>query len=139
MRYGPRASRFRAAAIAAMLVTLPALGQGTAVLTGTVTDASTEQPIENVVVTATSPSLQGEQTVVTDASGLFRLPQLPGGTYTLRFESERYKPFSRGGIVLRLDTTVRVNTQLLPSELTEEVTRVEPGTTIGFLPYAVLT
>ncbi len=56
------------------------------VITGTVSDASTKQPAADVVVTATSPNLQGEQVVVTDASGQYRIPQLPTGNYSLRFE-----------------------------------------------------
>ena len=55
-------------------------------------------PVADVVVTATSPALQGEQVVVTDASGLYRVPQLPPGTYTLRFEKETYRPYTRTGI-----------------------------------------
>ena len=47
----------------------------TSVLVGNVVDASTKTPVADVVVTATSPSLQGEQVVVTDATGLYRVPQ----------------------------------------------------------------
>src|SRR5262245_64691771 len=69
----------------------------TSVLTGNVVDASTKTPVADVVVTATSPSMQGEQVVVTDGSGLYRIPQLPPGSYSLRFEKETYRPFSRAG------------------------------------------
>src|SRR5512143_1663217 len=78
---------------ACVLVLLPGLGVAQtgsvltgAVLTGTVVDASTRAPLQNVVVTATSPALQGEQVVVTDETGTYRVPQLPAGTYALRFE-----------------------------------------------------
>jgi hypothetical protein len=54
---------------------------GTGVLTGRVVDVSTQQPVVDVVVTATSPALQGEQIVVTDASGTYRIPNLPPGLY----------------------------------------------------------
>ena len=49
------------------LAVLPAtaVGQGSGVLTGTVVDASTQAPLQNVTVTATSPGIQGEQIVVT--------------------------------------------------------------------------
>ena len=75
---------------------------------------STKKPVADVVVTATSPSLQGEQVVVTDASGHYRIPQLPPGTYTLRFEKETYRPFSRAGIERRRESTLRLNVELLP-------------------------
>src|SRR5215472_4324268 len=86
----------------------------TSVLTGNVIDASTKAPVADVVVTATSPSLQGEQVVVTDGTGLYRVPQLPPGVYTLRFEKETYRPYSRTGIEVAADRTLRLNVELLP-------------------------
>ena len=104
-----------------VLLLLPGLGiaqSGSvitgAVLTGTVTDASTGAPVPNVVVTATSPSLQGEQVVLTDETGTYRAPQLPQGTYTLHFERENYRPFAKEGIDLPAGYTLRFNPQLVP-------------------------
>src|SRR5690349_7936748 len=77
----------------AMFVAGPAYAQssgGAGVLTGTVVDASDKKPAKDVVVTATSPALQGEQVVVTDGAGFFRIPELPAGTYTLAFEKDGY-------------------------------------------------
>ena len=101
-----------------------AFAQGSAVLTGTVTDAATRQPVADVVVTATAPQLQGEQVVVTDALGLYRIPQLPPGSYTLRFEKERFKPFTRAAIPVQLDKTVRLNVELLPESIQGETIEV---------------
>ena len=83
-------------------------------LIGNVVDAATKAPVGDVVVTATSPALQGEQVVVTDATGLYRVPQLPPGTYTLRFEKESYRPYSRTAIDVPADRTLRLNVELLP-------------------------
>ncbi len=100
-------------------------------LTGTVTDAATGRPVPDVVVTATSPALQGEQVVVTDVSGLYRIPQLPPGQYTLRLEGEAYKPFTRGDISLRIDRTIRLNVQLQPESIqAEEVIAVGRAPTV---------
>jgi hypothetical protein len=108
-----------------------ALAQGTSVLLGSVTDTSTKRPVGDVVVTATSPNLQGEQVVVTDDSGNYRIPQLPPGVYTLRFEKEAYKPYSRDGIALRLDYSVRLNVELVPeSFLTEQIEVVAQAPTV---------
>jgi hypothetical protein len=107
----------RAVGWLALLMSLPAQAQGTSVLTGTVSDSSSGKAVEDVVVTATSPALQGEQIVVTDSSGLYRLPNLPPGTYELRLEKEGFKPFTRGGIDLGLNQTLRVNVDLLPEAL----------------------
>jgi hypothetical protein len=110
----------RAAGVIALLASFispTAYAQGVSVLTGTVTDASTHQPVSDVVVTATAPQLQGEQIVVTDASGSYRIPQLPPGVYSIRFEKEGYHPYTRGGIELRTDVTLRVNIDLLPEAI----------------------
>jgi len=108
--------------LALSLMASPALAQGTSVLFGTVTDTTTKRPVADVLVTATSPNLQGEQTVVTDNSGAYRIPQLPSGSYTLRFEREAFKPYLRENVTVRLDYSVRVNVELIPeSALTEEV------------------
>jgi hypothetical protein len=109
-----------------------ALAQGTAVLTGTVIDTQSRRPIGDVVVTATSPALQGEQIVVTDASGHYRIPNLPPGDYSIRADKEAFKPFARGGIGLRADSTIRVNVELLPEAIQggEEIVVVGSAPTV---------
>lgn len=97
------------------------MAQGTAVVTGTIINSADKKPLPDAVVTLTSPALQGEQTVVSDKSGTYRIPQLPPGPYTLRVEAEGFHPYSRGGIQVRVDTTIRVNVELLPSGLSEEM------------------
>jgi outer membrane receptor protein involved in Fe transport len=99
------------------------IGSGT--LIGKVIDASNKKPLIDVVVTATSPSLQGEQTVVSDGSGAFRIPNLPPGRYTVRYEGDTYRTTSRSGIDLLATVTLRVDAELLPETLrAEEVTVV---------------
>ncbi|MFP2925723.1 TonB-dependent receptor domain-containing protein [Pyxidicoccus sp. 3LG] len=97
---------------------------------GTIIDAQSRQPVPDVVVTATSPNLQGEQTVVSDAQGNYRIPQLPPGVYTLRFEKEQFKPYARSDVQLRLNRTIRVNVELLPESLGEVVEIVGAPPTI---------
>ncbi|HET6149181.1 MAG TPA: TonB-dependent receptor [Polyangia bacterium] len=119
-------------AAVSLLGSSPAVAQlGSGTLTGKVVDASSKQPLADVVVTATSPALQGEQTVVTDKSGAFRIPTLPPGVYTLRYEGETYRPYSRGGIQLLSTVTLRVDAELLPETLrAEEVTIVARPPTV---------
>ena len=113
-----RSGPFGALVLAAALLPSVVLAQGaTSVLTGNVVDTQTHAPVPDVVVTATSPSLQGEQVVVTDSSGLYRIPQLPPGTYTLRFEKETYHPYNRTGLDVAADRTLRLNVELLPETL----------------------
>ena len=127
----PSASGRRAAVAASLLATSPAVAQGSGVLTGTILDTATKRPIPDVVVTLTSPAMQGEQTVVTDKSGSYRLPNLPPGPYTLRAEGDGFKPYTRGGITMRLDSTIRVNAELLPEGIrADEVVVVGKAPTV---------
>lgn len=111
--------------VAGLLIGSVALAQSSSsVIIGTVANADPAKkgaPLADVVVIATSPNLQGEQTVYSDAQGQYRIPQLPPGVYTLRFESEGFKPFSRSDIQLRLNRTIRVNVELLPEAFTEQI------------------
>jgi phage gp45-like len=95
------------------------------VLIGAVLDAADHKPIKDAVVTATSPALQGEQVVVTDASGFYRIPGLPAGEYALQFEADGHKPVTRGGIALRSGATLRLDVDVLPVTLTAEEVKVE--------------
>ncbi len=120
------------------VVVVASLSYGTAayadsVIVGQVVSADGKSPISDVVVTATSPNLQGEQVVVTDAQGQYRIPQLPPGVYNLRFDKESFKPFSRPEIQLRLDRTIRVNVELLPEafQTTIDVVARPPTIDVG--------
>jgi hypothetical protein len=106
-----------------LLLGSSAWAQGTAVITGKIINSADKKPLQDAVVTVTSPSLQGEQTVVSDASGQYRIPQLPSGNYTIRVDIEGFRPFSRGDIQLRIDRTIRFNVEMLPEGgLSEEIT-----------------
>ncbi|NVJ20243.1 carboxypeptidase regulatory-like domain-containing protein [Myxococcus sp. AM011] len=97
-----------------------ALAQSSTII-GTVIDARSRQPVPDVFITATSPNLQGEQTVVSDAEGHYRIPRLPPGVYLLRFEQEVYKSFARTDVQLRLNRTIRLNVELMPKSPDEMV------------------
>ncbi|HEU4408802.1 MAG TPA: TonB-dependent receptor [Polyangiaceae bacterium] len=110
-----------------LLLSTPAWAQtiGVATLSGKVVDTSSKAPLADAVVTVTSAALQGEQTVVTDGSGFYRIPNLPPGDYTLRVDADGYRAYARGGIALRVNITVRLDLELLPESLTAaEVTVV---------------
>ncbi|MFE8602581.1 mucoidy inhibitor MuiA family protein [Archangium violaceum] len=103
---------------------------GSSTIVGTVLTADTKRPMADVVITAVSPNLVGEQIVVTDAQGQYRIPQLPPGVYALRFDKESFKPMTRSEIQLRLDRTVRVNVELLPESMSEAIAIVAAPPTI---------
>ncbi len=126
--------RARAWCVLLLLLGTSAWAQGTAVITGKIINSADKKPLQDAVVTATSPSLQGEQTVVSDGSGQYRIPQLPPGVYTIRVEAEGFRPYARGDIRLLIDRTIRFNVELLPEGgLSEEmvVTATPPSIDVG--------
>ncbi|MET0342565.1 MAG: TonB-dependent receptor [Polyangiales bacterium] len=102
---------------ASSITPLAAAQQGTTSLVGSVTDASSGQPVLDAVVTVTSPNLQGEEIAVSDESGSYRIQGLPPGVYTLRVESDTFRPYARTELDLHADTTIRLNVSLLPEAI----------------------
>jgi len=90
-------------------------------LTGIVTDAQ-GAVLPGVTVTATSPSLLGERTTVTQADGRYLFPGLPSGTYKLSFDLAGFKKFERDNIAVVLGQTISFDAQMQIGGLTESVT-----------------
>src|SRR4026208_409834 len=82
--------------VACLLIT--AAAAGAQVPTGTTPGrvvSSDQAPLPGVTVTATSPSLQGDRTVVTTENGDFIIPLLPPGDYTLLFELSGFQSLKK--------------------------------------------
>jgi hypothetical protein len=111
-----------------VLVAAGALAQSipTSTLTGKVTAEGA--PLPGVVVTATSPSLQGERTAVTSGSGDYRIPLLPPGDYAVTFEMEEMQSTTRT-LTLTAARTDRLDVEMNLAELTEEITVTEKSMT----------
>ncbi|HYC60491.1 MAG TPA: TonB-dependent receptor [Thermoanaerobaculia bacterium] len=114
---------YRYLAVVAMLLlaTVGAFAQSavTGALTGGVT--SDGAPLPGVLVTATSPQLQGTRTAVSDANGNYNLAALPPGDYTLRFSLEGLQEATRSARVT-VAGTARVDVDLKVSSVTESIT-----------------
>lgn len=96
--------------------------QGDAVIIGIVKDAQTGDPIAEASVSVTGESLQGEQAVITDSSGIFRLPNLPPGVYEVQIARDGYEVLTRPNVRLQANSTIRIDTRLRKAET--ETTRV---------------
>lgn len=116
-----------------VVVTSARAAQSASTLVGKVTDRSTGQGVSDVQVVVTSNSLQGEQSVLTDASGSYRIPNLPAGTYTVQFFHGSYKPYTNTqAVVLRTNQTIRYNAPLQPQGMEEMQVLVEvPSVDVG--------
>ena len=108
-------------------VGMTAWGQGvqTGPLTGTVVDQS-GLVVPGVAVTATSPALQGARTDVTDSNGVYTIPGLPPGEYTVRFELQGLRTVQATqrvelGLTARLDAEMRVAAVTEQVQVTAEI------------------
>jgi hypothetical protein len=90
--------------------------QGTGTINGTIVDDKSKKPLAEVIVTVTSPNLQGGQIIVSDESGYYRAPGLPIGVYSINFSKDGYFPNEQGGIEVRSDVTLRVNASMAVAE-----------------------
>ena len=116
-----RAAVFVVFAIAG-LIAQPALAQITqGRLSGLVTDLQ-GGVLPGVTVTATSPSLIGQQTTVTQQDGKFLFPALPSGTYKLVMELAGFQKLTRENVQLVTGQTISVDAQLPIASLSESVT-----------------
>lgn len=110
--------------VAATSTPVAAQGGGastTATMQGRVTDSS-GAVLPGVTVTATSPSMIGEQAQVTNENGSYRFPAVPPGTYQLRFELPGFNTVARTDIQLTLGFTATINAEMSVATLQETVT-----------------
>jgi hypothetical protein len=109
-----------------LLASTHAFAQGggastTGSINGKVADSS-GGVLPGVTVTATSPSLMGVQTSVSDTGGNYRFPALPPGTYTVTFELPGFNTLKRENIQIAMGFTAAVNVELAVASLQETVT-----------------
>ena len=106
----------------------PVLAQrSTATLRGTVTDA-TQSIVPGVTVTVTNTETGLVRTTTTNESGIYFVPELPVGTYTVATSLAGFKVASRTGVILRVADEFAVDFTLQPGDVTEVVT-VEASST----------
>jgi hypothetical protein len=114
------------AALAVLVFTSTGFAQGggastTGSINGKVSDTS-GGVLPGVTVTATSPSMLGAQTTVTEAGGGYRFPAVPPGTYTVTFELPGFNTLKRENIQIALGFAATINIELAVASLQETVT-----------------
>jgi hypothetical protein len=116
-------------ALVALLCTAnPAWGQDvTASITGTVSDPS-GAAVAGATVTAKSVERGITYTAVSNESGIYRIAQLPVGSYELRVEKQGFQTAAIQSFTLVLNQTARVDVPLRVGQVTQtvEVTGAAP-------------
>ena len=90
-------------------------------INGKVTD-NTGGVLPGVTVTASSPSMQGIRTDVTNEAGEYRFPAVAPGQYKLVYELAGFGTVNREGVQVGLGFTATVNIELAVASLQETVT-----------------
>jgi len=99
----------------------------TASITGTVMDPS-GAAVTGATVTATSVERGLSYTATTNDSGLYRVSELPAGSYTLKVEKSGFAVASRPAFVLSVNQVARIDIAMKVGQATEtvEVTGAAP-------------
>ena len=92
----------------------------TASVIGTVTDPK-GAVLPGATVTATSQERGQTYTALTNDSGLYRIPQLPVGTYVVKVEKTGFSTASYPAFVLVLNQVARVDVAMKVGQATETV------------------
>src|SRR5262245_27443806 len=109
----------------ALLFVAPSLfAQTTGSIAGRATD-TTGAALPGVTVEATSPSLQGVRTALTDHEGLYRLPLLPPGEYVITFKLQGFSSESRRMVPVFLGKETPLDASMKPSAAAEITVKAE--------------
>ncbi len=114
---------FRSLLLLAAVAGICQLGWGqevTASITGTITDP-VGAVLPGATVTATSQERGQTYTTVTNGSGLYRIAQLPVGSYTVKVEKGGFESASYPAFVLTLNQVARVDVTMKVGQTTETV------------------
>lgn len=107
-------------AFVALATAVPVSAQTTGEIYGKVTDAS-GSVLPGVVITVASPVLLQPQTAVTTATGTYRVPSLPIGVYSVRFELAGFRTVVREGLRLEIGLNAQINQALEISAVEEAI------------------
>jgi len=99
---------------------LAAQGVQTGTLQGTVKDAN-GAVLPGVTVSVTSPGLQGTRTTVSDVNGVYTIPVLPPGGYSVRFELSGFAPFVHENAIVPLGSAAVIDATMQVAAVTEVV------------------
>src|SRR5215475_11311282 len=118
----PMRLAFRVLSVLAFLLLAPVAAHAQATITGVVKDAS-GAVLPGVTVEVASPALiEKLRTTVTDERGLFRILNLPPGTYTVTFALQGFNQVRREGIELSGSFIAQIDAEMKVGGIAETIT-----------------
>jgi len=101
--------------------------------TGAITGKAVDEqggPLPGVNLTLSGEKLMGTRTTVSDATGGFRFPALPSGTYSLKAELAGFGTIVQENIRLTTTATLSLTLTLKPATVEEQVTVIAKSPTV---------
>ncbi len=89
-----------------------------------------KNPLPGVTITISGPALQGTQSYVTTAKGLFRFPALAPGTYSIRAQMPGFRTQVSEGIAVSLGKVTEITIPMKAAAVEEEVTVIAATPTV---------
>ena len=95
-------------------------GKSEPALLGSVSDASTRKPVQGVTVSISGTKGQDRKEFTTDASGNFKVPQLPTGEVVIILEKKGYKTYRKEGIIIKEGVSLKITFDISNIRLDDE-------------------
>ena len=95
-------------------------GKSEPVLLGNITDASTKKPVAGVLVVVTGVRNSDKREYTSDASGNFKVNQMPSGEVTIVLEKKGYKSYRREGVIIKEGLSLKLNMDLKSDDRGED-------------------
>jgi len=89
-------------------------------LLGNVADASTKKPVQGVTVSISNSKGQEKKEFTTDASGNFKVPQMPAGEVIIILEKKGYKTTRREGIIIKEGVSLKMSFDITNMQIDDE-------------------
>jgi len=109
-----------ALSILAIAFVSPAFAQSTGAIQGTVTDAS-GGAVPKAIVTVKDPAHGVERSLITDSAGVYNVPSLPVGTYSIEVKAPGLTQTEAKGLIVDVGSTVTQNFALTVASSTQVV------------------
>jgi len=109
---------------ALLFVTAIGFGQDRGTIRGVISDA-TAAPVPGAVVTATNVNTGLTQTTATTAEGLYNIPYLPVGEYTVTTEKPGFRRAEAAHIIVNVNSVLDIDMKLAVGAIDQKIAVVD--------------
>jgi hypothetical protein len=78
-------------------------------ISGLVSESGSKKPVQGVTVSISGKGQEKRELFTTDATGNFKVPQMPAGELIIILEKKGYKTFRKEGVTLKEGVPLKLN------------------------------